>query len=210
MAAHLALSSRGPLLTAPPRHAGGGGASWGRAGAGSSRSSSGFDSDSDFSFGSSQGAPAEEFYGLGDFFRDLDAELSNMEARCVTRLHSACPLLTRSLTTPPATSLLCQKRAASASGSGSARREKSLLEELAELGLSVGEELVEFLESGLASSDESPGRGGSSRASSETSARPSPPPLPRPPPSRPAPASPKAEESVDDMLRKMKKEMGLE
>lgn len=101
MAAHLALSSRGPLLTAPPRHAGGGGASWGRAGAGSSRSSSGFDSDSDFGFGSSQGAPAEEFYGLGDFFRDLDAELSNMEARCVTRLHSACPLLTRSLTTPP-------------------------------------------------------------------------------------------------------------
>jgi hypothetical protein len=69
--------------------AGGGGASWGRS-AGGGGSSGGGGDPFDFDFGSygrssggkrGGGAPADEFYGLGDFFRDLDKELSEFEAR---------------------------------------------------------------------------------------------------------------------------------
>ncbi len=104
--------------------------------------------------------------------------------------------------------LRAQKRA------GGRTREKSLAEELAEIGMSVGEELIEFLEMGLAGLEDpakskSSGSGSSStRSSSSSSAKPPPP----PPPPRPAapPPPPKAPlQSVDDMLAQMKKDMGL-
>jgi hypothetical protein len=77
---------------------GGGGASWGRSAAGASSSGGGGDP-FDFDFGSygrssggkrsGGGAPAEDFYGLGDFFRDLDKELSEFEARGSQRAAAA-------------------------------------------------------------------------------------------------------------------------
>ena len=62
----------------------GGASSWGRSSGGASSGSSGGGGfDFDFgSYGRSKGSgPAEEFYGLGDFFRDLDKELSGSEVR---------------------------------------------------------------------------------------------------------------------------------
>jgi hypothetical protein len=71
-----------------------------------------------------------------------------------------------------------------------------LLEELAAIGLSIGEELVEFLESASNTA--------SSKAASSPSAQ-SPPPKATPPPPPPK----KSEQSVDDMLAQLKKDMGL-
>ena len=87
------------------------------------------------------------------------------------------------------------------SSSGGRTREKSLAEELAEIGMSVGEELIEFLEMGLAGLEDpaKSGKSGSSSSSSSSSAKPPPPPPP-----------PKVQQSVDDMLKQMKKDMGLE
>jgi DnaJ-class molecular chaperone len=100
--------------------------------------------------------PSQPFYGLGDFFRDLEKDLSS---RTRSRPAKAAP--------------------------------KSLLEELADVGLSVGEELLEFLEK---------------RA-------PSPPPQaapPREPPAARKPAPPPAPPpSVDDELLALKRKMGL-
>jgi hypothetical protein len=103
-------------------------------------------------------------------------------------------------------------------GSGERTREKSLAEELAEIGMSVGEELIEFLEMGLAgledpaktgkSGSSSGGASASGGSRSSSSAKPPPP----PPSARPAPPPPppKAQQSVDDLLKQMKKDMGLE
>lgn len=54
-----------------------GSSSWGRASQSSSQTSQ--RSTSDFDFGGT--GKREEFYGFGDFFRDLDKELSDLEAR---------------------------------------------------------------------------------------------------------------------------------
>ncbi len=215
----LGLFRASPLTLSHSTSLPGGGASWGRsAGAGSSARgsssswSSGFDAD--FDFGRAKG-PQEEFYGLGDFFRDLDKELENIEVRSTeqnARQYFASPI---SLTAAYAS---LQKRASGSKsrGDSGSRREKSLLEELAEIGVAVGEELVEFLEAGLSNVEDPQkvDRAGSSRASSDgrnsSRAAPKQPPPPPPPPPRQPPPAAKAEESVDDMLRKLKKEMGLE
>jgi hypothetical protein len=82
------------------------GGSWGRSGGSSSGSSDPFD----FDFGSygrssgksgGSGAQKEEFYGFGDFFRDLDKELTDFEARsasclvCLASAHGMHCLLAR-------------------------------------------------------------------------------------------------------------------
>ena len=116
-------------------------------------------------------------------------------------------------------SLIAARLQKKTSGSGERTREKSLAEELAEIGMSVGEELIEFLEMGLAgledpaktgkSGSSSGGASASGNSRSSSSAKPPPPP---PPSARPAPPPPppKAQQSVDDMLKQMKKDMGLE
>jgi hypothetical protein len=99
------------------------------------------------------------------------------------------------------------------SSSGGRTREKSLAEELAEIGMSVGEELIEFLEMGLAGLEDpakSGKSGSSSSSSSSSSAKPPPPPPPSARPAAPPPPPPKVQQSVDDMLKQMKKDMGLE
>jgi len=116
-----------------------------------------------------QPPPAEEWYGLGDFFRDLDKELSASD----------------------------RKR-------GGGKGQRSLLEELADIGLSVGEELIDFLEG---------------TAGTQSAARPQPPPAQR---AQEAGARARAageaaresakavvRESVDEALAKMKRDMGL-
>ena len=97
------------------------------------------------------------------------------------------------------------------SSSGGRTREKSLAEELAEIGMSVGEELIEFLEMGLAGLEDpaKSGKSGSS-SSSSSSAKPPPPPPPSARSAAPPPPPPKVQQSVDDMLKQMKKDMGLE
>ena len=116
-------------------------------------------------------------------------------------------------------SLIAARLQKKTSGSGERTREKSLAEELAEIGMSVGEELIEFLEMGLAgledpaktgkSGSSSGGASASGNSRSSSSAKPPPPP---PPSARPVPPPPppKAQQSVDDMLKQMKKDMGLE
>ena len=64
------------------RHAGAA-SSWGRSSGGASGGGGG---GFDFDFGAygrsaNKSGPAEEFYGLGDFFRDLDKEISSFEVR---------------------------------------------------------------------------------------------------------------------------------
>ena len=104
-----------------------------------------------------------------------------------------------------------QKRASVAGGR---TREKTLAEELAQIGMSVGEELIEFLEMGLAGlEDPAKSKGSSSGASntrsSSSSSSPKPPPPPPPRPAAPPPPPKAPLQSVDDMLAQMKKDMGL-
>lgn len=64
-----------------------GSSGWGRAGSGAGARQSQRPSPSDFNFGTA--GKTEEFYGLGDFFRDLDKELSDLEARRETNVGAA-------------------------------------------------------------------------------------------------------------------------
>lgn len=186
-------------------------AGWGRSG-GSTRP---FWTDSG-SFSGAAGKPgkAEEFYGLGDFFRDLDKELSGLEASQHWLAHHSGACLTRL-----ATALHPQKRTSSLGSSG---EYASLLDELAAIGMSLGEELVEFLEGGITAQDgnarssastrgsdsaraASRAAGGDTRRNSSAATPDRSPPPQKGPPTTPPPAS----QSVDDMLQQLKKEMGL-
>lgn len=107
-----------------------------------------------------------------------------------------------------------QKRS---SGAGGRTREKTLAEELAEIGMSVGEELIEFLEMGLAGLEDpakskgssSSGAASNTRSSSSSSSAKPPPPPPPPRPAAPPPPPKAPLQSIDDMLAQMKKDMGL-
>ena len=165
---------------------------------------------------------AEDFYGLGDFFRDLDKELSGLEASLRRRnMTDGQTLLTR---THVAALFHPQKRASSRSGSSG--EYASLLDELAAIGMSLGEELVEFLEGGITpqsgsatssttrgtNSARDPPRAGSSSGVGGDARRSSSAPTPNArslPPKGPPTSPPPASQSVDDMLQQLKKEMGL-
>jgi len=104
------------------------------------------------------------------------------------------------------------ERRGSQAGAGSARRgrEKTLMEELAELGASVGEELVEFLEMGLAGLEDDTQAAKAKAASSSAAARAAGEAAKAAGQAAGAAAARGAEQSVEEQLRQMKRDMGLE